>query len=69
MIDETDDYPCGNYRSWWYCYQAFSEAFPNPGTEDRNYLTLSLAFYLASRGMYRGLVSCFITTRDPSDCG
>jgi hypothetical protein len=62
MIDETDNSPYGRYRSWWYCYQAFSEAFAHPGTEDRNYLTLSLAFYLASWGMYRG--SSFLLQHD-----
>jgi hypothetical protein len=37
------------YRSWEHCFNAFN----NPKSTD-DYLTLHLAFYLASWGMYRG---------------
>jgi len=62
MMNQTDNAPFGRYRSWWYCYSAFSDAFINPGTEDRDHLALSLAFYLASWGMYRG--SSFLLKHD-----
>lgn len=41
--------PNHRYLSWEYCYQAFG----NPDNSI-DYLTLHLAFYLASWGMYRG---------------
>jgi hypothetical protein len=62
MMDETDNAPFGRYRSWWYCYSAFSKAFRHPEKADRDYLALSLAFYLASWGMYRG--SSFLLQHD-----
>ncbi|WP_298536796.1 hypothetical protein [uncultured Algibacter sp.] len=39
----------GRYNSWNHCYKAFG----NPKL-DNNTLSLNLAFYLASWGMYRG---------------
>lgn len=45
------------YLSWEYCYEKFHEAFDNLNElNDDDYLNLSLhlAFYLASWGMYRG---------------
>lgn len=54
MMDETDNSPHGRYRSWWYCYQAFSNVFLGKAKADTDYLALCLAFYLASWGMYRG---------------
>lgn len=55
----------GRYRSWEHCYKHFSEAREekerdNPDVID--YLSLHLAFYLASWGMYRG--SSFLLRRD-----
>ena len=55
-----DEY--ARYRSWEHCYNAF---FQNRGKEDEktiDYLSLQLAFYLASWGMYRG--SSFLLNRD-----
>lgn len=55
----------GRYRSWEHCYKHFKEAREK---KDRNnpdvidYLSLHLAFYLASWGMYRG--SSFLLRRD-----
>ncbi len=48
-------------RSWEHCYKAFHDARQDP-EPDYNYLSLHLAFYLASRGMYRG--SSFLTHKD-----
>lgn len=44
------------FSSWNHCYKAFGES------EDIDYLSLHLAFYLASWGMYRG--SCGLLWRD-----
>ena len=41
------------YNSWCLCYNAFQESFKD-SKYDENLLTLNLAFYLASWGMYRG---------------
>lgn len=41
--------PNHRFKSWEHCFMAFSD-FNN----DVDYLTLQLAFYLASWGMYRG---------------
>lgn len=52
----------GRYMSWWHCYKVFSE---NRNTTDEqiiDYLSLHLAFYLASWGMYRG--SSFLIQKD-----
>lgn len=51
----------GRYRSWEYCYKCFHDARNNP-TPDYDYLSLQLAFYLASWGMYRG--SSFLLQKD-----
>ena len=61
-FDETRKDPHGRYMSWRYCYQIFSE---NRNTADKqmiDYLSLHLAFYLASWGMYRG--SSFLLQKD-----
>lgn len=50
----------GRYRSWEHCYTAFCDA--RKGKYDEDYLSLMLAFYLASWGMYRG--SSFLLQRD-----
>ena len=51
----------GRYRSWEYCYKCFHDARNNP-VVDYDYLSLQLAFYLASWGMYRG--SSFLLQKD-----
>ena len=49
------------YNSWCLCYNAFQESFKD-SKYDENLLTLNLAFYLASWGMYRG--SSFLLQKD-----
>jgi len=51
----------GRSRSWEHCYRVFRDARTSP-SPDCDYLSLHLAFYLASWGMYRG--SCFILQKD-----
>ena len=51
----------GRYRSWEHCYSHFIKARGNPNA-DYDYLSLQLAFYLASWGMYRG--SSFLLQKD-----
>lgn len=51
----------GRYRSWEYCYSHFIKARGNKDV-DYDYLSLQLAFYLASWGMYRG--SSFLLQKD-----
>ena len=51
----------GRSRSWEHCYRAFRDARTDP-SPDYDYLSLHLAFYLASWGMYRG--SSFIFHKD-----
>ncbi len=51
----------GRYRSWEHCYKQFHDARKNPNP-DYDYLSLHLAFYLASWGMYRG--SSFLLQKD-----
>lgn len=51
----------GRSRSWEHCYRAFRDARTEP-YPDRDYLSLHLAFYLASWGMYRG--SSFLLQKD-----
>ena len=51
----------GRSRSWEHCYCVFRDARTDP-SPDYDYLSLHLAFYLASWGMYRG--SCFIFHKD-----
>lgn len=51
----------GRYRSWEHCYKCFHDARNNP-SHDYDYLSLQLAFYLASWGMYRG--SSFLLQKD-----
>ena len=55
----------GRYRSWEYCYKQFHDARTEETlkNEDKlDYLSLHLAFYLASWGMYRG--SSFLLQKD-----
>jgi len=51
----------GRYRSWEHCYKCFHDA-RNDSNDDYDYLSLQLAFYLASWGMYRG--SSFLLQKD-----
>ena len=51
----------GRSRSWEHCYRVFRDARTDP-SPDCDYLSLHLAFYLASWGMYRG--SCFLLQKD-----
>ena len=51
----------GRSRSWEHCYRMFRDARTEP-YPDRDYLSLHLAFYLASWGMYRG--SSFLLQKD-----
>lgn len=51
----------GRYRSWEYCYGHFMEARQQEAP-DVDHLSLQLAFYLASWGMYRG--SSFLLQKD-----
>ena len=51
----------GRSRSWEHCYRVFRDARSNP-SPDCDYLSLHLAFYLASWGMYRG--SSFLLQKD-----
>lgn len=51
----------GRYRSWEHCYSHFIKARGSKDI-DYDYLSLQLAFYLASRGMYRG--SSFLLQKD-----
>ena len=55
-IDEN-----GRYRSWEHCYLHFIKARGSKEI-DYDYLSLQLAFYLASWGMYRG--SSFLLQKD-----
>ena len=53
--------PNGRYVSWEHCYIEFSNARNNPNV-NIDMLSLHLAFYLASWGMYRG--SSFLLQKD-----
>ena len=52
----------GRYKSWEYCYSLFMNARDAKEKPNYDYLALSLAFYLASWGMYRG--SAFLLNKD-----
>ena len=51
----------GRSRSWEHCYRVFRDARTDP-SPDCDYLSLHLAFYLASWGIYRG--SSFLLQKD-----
>lgn len=53
--------PNGRHRSWEHCYKSFHDA-RHQASPDYDYLSLQLAFYLASWGMYRG--SSFLLQKD-----
>ncbi len=61
FYNKLQDDPFGRYRSWEHCYKCFydARACRKP---DYDYLSLQLAFYLASWGMYRG--SSFLLQKD-----
>lgn len=68
IINSTKDFyndlkrdPNARYRSWEYCYKMFHDA-RKKNNPDIDYLSLQLAFYLASWGMYRG--SSFLLQKD-----
>lgn len=61
FYDELRADETGRYRSWEHCYKCFYEA-RNTSDPDFDYLSLQLAFYLASWGMYRG--SSFLLQKD-----
>ena len=58
---DLEEYSNGRNHSWEYCYKAFSDA-RNNNDANYDYLSLQLAFYLASWGMYRG--SSFLLKND-----
>ena len=60
-MNQIKPVPNDRLRSWEHCYKAFHDARGNK-TADYDYLSLMLAFYLASWGMYRG--SSFLLQRD-----
>lgn len=61
-FNETVKDPHGRYMSWRHCYKAFSENRNESDKQVIDYLSLHLAFYLASWGMYRG--SSFLLQKD-----
>ena len=61
FYDELKQDSNARYRSWEYCYSSFYHA-RSKAEVDVDYLSLQLAFYLASWGMYRG--SSFLLQKD-----
>lgn len=61
FYDELKKDPNARYRSWEHCYSNFYHA-RGKADVDMDYLSLQLAFYLASWGMYRG--SSFLLQKD-----
>ena len=61
FYNEINNDTHGRYRSWEYCYYTFYKA-RSAEQVDVDYLSLQLAFYLASWGMYRG--SSFLLQKD-----
>lgn len=60
--NETVEDKHGRYLSWRHCYKAFGENRNKMDDMTVDYLSLHLAFYLASWGMYRG--SSFLLQKD-----
>ena len=54
--------PNGRYLSWCHCYKAFTDNRNKVNEQTLDYLSLHLAFYLASWGMLRG--SSFLLQKD-----
>lgn len=61
-FNETVKDTHGRYMSWRHCYKAFYENRNKTDEQTLDYLSLHLAFYLASWGMYRG--SSFLLQKD-----
>ena len=61
FYDDARSTENGRSRSWEHCYRVFRDARTDP-SPDFDYLSLHLAFYLASWGMYRG--SSFLLQKD-----
>ena len=61
-FNETVKDSHGRYMSWRHCYKAFSKNRNTTNEPIIDYLSLHLAFYLASWGMYRG--SSFLLQKD-----
>lgn len=61
-FNETIKDEHGRYLSWQHCYDAFSQYRKVSTEQTIDYLSLHLAFYLASWGMYRG--SSFLLQKD-----
>ena len=61
FYNQLKEDPNGRFRSWEHCYKCFHDA-RNDSSMDYDYLSLQLAFYLASWGMYRG--SSFLLQKD-----
>ena len=60
-VAQINSDPNDRLRSWEHCYKSFHDA-RGCKTADQDYLSLMLAFYLASWGMYRG--SSFLLQKD-----
>lgn len=60
MCGDMED-PNNRFKSWEHCFKVFSAA-RKANVVDYDYLSLHLAFYLASFGMYRG--SSFLLQKD-----
>lgn len=61
FVKKTTQIENDRYKSWEYCYHSFISA-RNSSSPDYDILSLHLAFYLASWGMYRG--SSFLLQKD-----
>lgn len=61
-FDKIDYDEHGRYMSWRHCYNAYKECRGMLDDKTIDYLSLHLAFYLASWGMYRG--SSFLLQKD-----
>lgn len=62
ISDYKEGAPDTRYKSWEWCHQAFLEHRTDNSEENIEFLSLHLAFYLASWGMYRG--SSYLLQRD-----
>ena len=60
--DYREGAPDTRYKSWEWCHQAFIDKKDDISEENIEFLSLHLAFYLASWGMYRG--SSFLLQKD-----
>lgn len=54
--------PNSRYRSWEHCYTVFQSYWETPSADTLDYLSLHLAWYLASWGMLRG--GAFLLQKD-----